>query len=364
MKKITYEKVGENYEKKDPIKKLALSQARLTSKNILPFKELSNTRGESAYVWRQNGTYMASVVEGLGTKNLIADKMTKITGRDYYKNIAHDTVASIINDLVSVGARPLVVNAFWAVGDAEWVSNKTRITNLVKGWRKACDLSLASWGGGESPTLRDMVQKNSIVLGGSCVGIVGDKSRLITEGKLKPGDRIILVKSAGPNANGISLIRAVVKKLKKGYATRFSNGKLFGEEVLAKTNIYARLVRNLLNQKIDIHYISNITGHGMRKIMRARTNFTYVIEQVFEPQEVFKFIQKHANLTDEEIYGTFNMGQDYAIFVPEVDVKRTLEIIRKNKFKGLDAGYIEKGKRQIIVKPKNIVYDGSTLDLR
>src|SRR3990167_5433332 len=102
VKKITYQKVGENYEKKDPVKRLAQAQAALTSKNILPFKDLPETRGESAYVWKQGNILMASVLEALGTKNLIADEMLKLTGKDYYENISHDTVATIINDLVTV----------------------------------------------------------------------------------------------------------------------------------------------------------------------------------------------------------------------------------------------------------------------
>ena len=363
-RKITYSKVGEDYEKKDPVKKLAQVQARLTSKNILPFQELSETRGESAYVWEQGKILMASVIEGLGTKNLVADEMGQLTNHDYYENIAHDTVAAIVNDLVTVGARPLVVHAFWAVGDVNWVSNERRIRNLVRGWKKACDLSLASWGGGESPTLRGIIDSEAIVLGGSCVGIIGNKKRLISERKLKVGDAIILIKSSGPNANAISLIRATAKKLKKGYLTKLPDGKLFGEAVLAKTNIYARLVQNLLDEGIDIHYITNITGHGFRKIMRSKRELTYVIDKIFEPQELFKIIQSVANLTDKDMYGTFNMGQDYAIFVPQKDIEKVIRIVRKNKFKAIKAGYVGKGGKQVIIKPKNILYSSDTLDLR
>lgn len=366
MKKITYSKVGENYKVKDPIKKLAQIEAAKTANNLEKFgiHEIKETRGESAYVWKQGNVLMASVLEGLGTKNLIADEMLRLTGKDYYENIAHDTVASITNDLITVGARPLVVHAFWAVGDANWVENIERIKNLVNGWKKACDLSLASWGGGESPTLRDIINNKAIVLGGSAVGIIGNKERLITEKKLKAGDAIVLIKSSGPNANGLSLIRAMSKKLKMGYVAKVPSGKLFGEEVLAKTNIYARVVKDLLDEGVDIHYITNITGHGFRKIMRATKDFTYVIEKIFEPQEMFNVIQKTANLTDKEMYEIFNMGQDYAIFVPQKDVLKTLKVIQENKFHGILAGVVEKGKRQVIVKPKNLVYDGSTLNLR
>jgi len=98
--------------------------------------------------------------------------------------------------------------------------------------------------------------------------------------------------------------------------------------------------------------------------MRAKPQFTYVIEKVFEPQEIFLFIQKHANNTNKEAYDTYNMGQDYAIFLLPKDVKKSQEIIKKNKFTSLDAGYVEKGPRQVVIKPKNITFKSETLDLR
>ena len=102
----------------------------------------------------------------------------------------------------------------------------------------------------------------------------------------------------------------------------------------------------------------------MRKIMRARGNFTYFIENIFDPQEIFSFIQKHANISDEEIYQTYNMGQDYVIFLPKKHVKKAQAIIKKNKFESLEGGYIEKGERKVVLKPKNIVYAGDRLNLR
>lgn len=371
MKKITYSQVGDNYETKDPIKKLAQVAAAKTVINLKKrgFKEITDSRGESAFVWEQGNVLMASVIEGLGTKNLVADITSKITDpersrRTYYDVIGHDTVATIINDLISVGAKPLTINAYWATGNSDWFRNKKRIKDLIKGWESACNLSGATWGGGETPTLKEIIQEESIDLGGSAIGIISSKKNLITDKKLKVGDRILLLKSNGINANGLSLAREIAKKLPKGYATKLKNGKIYGEALLTKTNIYAKLVEDLSENKIDIHYISNITGHGLRKIMRARSNFTYIIEKIFEPQEVFLFIQKNANLSDYEMYQTYNMGMDYALFIPEKDIEKAQRIIKKHKFQSINAGYIVKGKRQVIIKPKNIVFSGETLDLR
>lgn len=364
-RQITYSQVGDDYFTKDPIKILAQKAAKETSKNLKlqGFEEISDTRGESAFVFKKGTILMASVIEGLGTKNLVADEVRKITGKTYYDILANDTIAYIINDLITVGAKPLVIHAYWAIEDNSFLQDKERMTDLILGWKDACDLSGVSWGGGETATDKGVIEKDTIDLAGSAVGIIDPKKRLITDKKLKSGDRILLIKSTGINASGISLARAVAKRIPQGYGTKLVNGTLYGEAILTKCNIYAKVVDSLL-KNVDIHYISFISGHGLRKIMRSKRDFTYIIEKIFNPQEVFLFIQEHAGVDDYEMYQTFNMGQDYAIFLPESDVKKAQEIIAENGFKSLDAGYLEKGKRKVIIRPKNITFEGNTLNLR
>lgn len=236
--------------------------------------------------------------------------------------------------------------------------------DLINGWKSACNLSGVTWGGGETATMKQIVIPNTSELAGSAVGIISPKENLITDKKLKIGDRILLLRSKGVNANGISLARAVAKKLKKGYGTKLSKGKMYGEALLTKTNIYARLVKKMLDTGIDIHYISNITGHGLRKIMRARQTYTYVLEKIFAPQEVFNFIQKQGGLETYEMYQAYNMGMDYAIFLPQKYIKKAKSIIKNCGFESIDAGYVDKGKRQVIIKPKNIIYKSETLNIR
>ena len=185
-------------------------------------------------------------------------------------------------------------------------------------------------------------------LGGSATGLIFNKQNLITDSKLESGDRIVFIKSSGVNTNGISLVRALAKKLEERYATKLKNGKFFGEVVLTKSNIYAKFVGALLDKGVDIRYISNIT----------------VIEKVFKPDEIFQFIQEKTKLSDQQMYQTFNMGQDYAIFVDKKDINKIKNTAAKFKFTSLDAGYIESGKRQTVIKPKNITFSSATLDLR
>lgn len=364
-KKISYSASGVDYQSLDPVKKLAQSAALKTATNlgINGFSEIGDTRGESAYVWEQGDFLMASVIEGLGTKNLVADAMRKITRKTYYENIGYDAVSAIINDLISVGARPLVIHAYWAVGESSWFDDIERTEDLVKGWKSACDDSSVSWGGGETPTYKGIINPETIDLAGSAVGIIKDKNQLVTDRKIKEGDRIILLKSTGINVNGLSLARAVAEKLPEKYSTKV-DGRYYGDLLLEKSNIYTKLISNLLDEGVNIHYLSNITGHGFRKIMRGKPEFTYMIENIFEPQEVFNFIQEHSGLDDREMYQTYNMGQDYAIFVDKSDIEKVLGIVQKNGFEALDAGVVQKGPKQVIIKTKNLTYTSETLDLR
>lgn len=365
-KKITYSEVGDNYDTKDPILRLSQSAAKETAKELLKsgFKEVKESRGSSAFVWEQDDCYMATVLECLGTKNLVADEMRKITGKTYYDAVAQDTVATFINDLSTVGAKPLVAQAYWSLEDNSWLEDNKKMTDFINGWKKSCLEAGVTWGGGETPTMKGIIQKGTADLAGSVVGIVRPKKRLIADNNLKIGDRIILLKSNGPNANGISLARKIAQKLKKGYGTRLPTGEFYGEALLKPSNIYAKLIQDLLDTGIDIHYIVNISGHGLRKLMRARQNFSYIVEKIFDPQEIFLFIQKLANLSDYEIYETYNMGMDYGLFLPSKNVKIAQKIIKKNNFECIDAGYVGIGPRRVEIRPKNIIYKSDTYQIR
>jgi phosphoribosylformylglycinamidine cyclo-ligase len=363
---ITYAASGLNYGAIDPIKKLAQTAANATSAHLTKagFREVAASRGESAYVWEQGTGYMASVVEHLGTKNLVADAMRKISGKTYYDVMAYDTIATIVNDLITCGAQPLVINAYWAVGNSAWLEDQKRMEDLITGWKKGCDDSSASWGGGETTSCKGIIEQDAIDLAGSAVGIIKEKKHLVTDEGLQAGDRMLLLKSTGINANGLTLARAIADKLPEGYATKLPSGTAYGDALLQPTNIYAQLIQDLQTAGVGIHYIANITGHGMRKIMRGRPSFSYIIEKVFAPHELFTFMQEHAGLSDYEMYQTFNMGQDYAIFISASDMAKALEVVEKNNFEGLDAGYVETGKKQVVIQEKNLVYSGETLDLR
>lgn len=359
--KISYSSTGVNYDVMDPLKKMAQSAGKETARN---FPEVEMSRGESAYVWEEKNSYKALVIEGLGTKNLVADEMEKITGKPYYYSIAQDTVAAIVNDIITVGAIPQVVSAYFAAGGPEWFADIRRSQALVEGWARACNLAGAAWGGGETPGLRGIINPSTIDLAGACVGIIEPRSRLTLGDKLQAGDAIVLIESSGIHANGLSLARAVAEKLPDKYATKLSDGSVYGETLLAPTYIYVSLIKDLFNAGIDIHYMVNITGHGFRKLMRANREFTYSLTQTPPVPQIFEFIQKHSGNDDSEMYGNFNMGAGFAIYLPANQVEKAQGIAAKNNLKSWNAGAIHEGPKQVVIKPENITFEAETLGVR
>lgn len=364
--KLSYKKSGVNYDVLDRVKKLAQIASLETYINnpIGRFKDLKESRGESAYVIESDDSYLAFVQEGLGTKNLIADQMRKITGKTYYNQIAQDTVAMIINDLITVGAKPVSILAYWAVGDSKWFADKKRTKDLIDGWKKSCDLASVTWGAGETPTLKDIIKPETIDLAGAAFGVIKPKKRIVLGINITPGNVIILFESSGIHANGLTLARQLGVNLSDGFATKLPSGNMYGEELLNPTIIYSKLVSDLLDSGINIYYMVNITGHGWRKLMRAKINLSYEIFNIGKVPEIFKFIQEQSNLADKEMYATFNMGTGFAMMVDEKNVNKIIIIANKYKIKAWIGGRVKKGQKEVIIRPLDIIFQSTELNIR
>lgn len=365
--KMTYSGVGVDYEAMDPFKRLAQKAGRETASSILRFgySEVELSRGESAYLIDAGDHYLAHVEEGLGTKNLVADAMYRLTGKSYYDAVAQCTVAMIVNDMITVGALPLAVAMHLAVGASGWFSDEKRSSDLIEGWKRACGLARCAWGGGETPTLRGIVHPDTAVLSGSAVGTVKPKSRLIHSANIQPGDAIVLIGSSGIHANGLTLARQIAEKLPDGYLTRLSDGRTYGEALLDPTVIYVPLIEDCFNEGVEIHYAVNITGHGWRKLMRAPQPFAYVIDHIPAPHPVFSFMQEHGPVEDREAYANLNMGAGFALYVREGDVGKLVSIARSHGLSALHAGTISSDKmKKVLIRPLGLEYLGSTLGVR
>ena len=363
---LSYEQAGVQYELIDPLKVAAQRAAAATATHLRAhgFDEVAASRGESAYVVDVGPFYIASIVECLGTKTLVADDMQRLTGRSWFAGIAQDTIAMAVNDLITVGATPLVVQAYWAAGGSEWFTDAARAQALVEGWKAACDTCQVAWGGGETPALAGIVEAGRIDLAASCTGLVNPKSRLSLGEKLGPGDAIVLLASSGINANGLSLARKLAERLPLGYLTEIEPGLGYGEALLAPTTLYSPVTEALWAAGVAVHYAANITGHGWRKLLRHPSTLTYRVHTVPPVPPVLKFIAEQAGHGAREAYSTLNMGAGFALFVAAADAARTVEIARAAGVQAWVCGSVEAGPKQLLVEPLGLHFGADELALR
>jgi phosphoribosylformylglycinamidine cyclo-ligase len=361
----SYRDAGVDYDALDAAKRLAMAEALATSAHLREHgaSARDRSRGEPAFVFELAGRTFGFVVEGLGTKAMIARAVLESEGSNRFADVAYDTVAAIVNDLACVGALPLVVNAYFATGGSDWYRERERTVALLEGWRRACDDAGCAWGGGESPTLPGLVAPEEIELAGAAVGVVpADRAAILGE-QLSAGDEIVLVASGGLHANGASLARAVAERLPDGYATALPSGARLGEALLAPSLMYVPLIAALIESGPQPTYISHVTGHGLLKLMRPPAALTYRVRRLPAVPEVLEFLVGEAGLDAHAAYSTFNMGTGLALYCRAGAGEETVRVAGEHGFAALLAGGVESGPRQVILEPLGIRYAGEELEL-
>jgi phosphoribosylformylglycinamidine cyclo-ligase len=361
-----YRRSGVDYEVLDEVKREAIALASATAPLLAASAgaEITESRGSSAYVFELNGTTLALVVEGLGTKSVIASEYLEATGISRFADIARDAVAAIVNDVISVGANPLVVTAYFATGDASWYANRDRSLDLLNGWRAACEEAGAVWGGGESPALPGIVSPAAIELAGSALGVVPADRRPVFGSSIAIDDKILLLPSSGLHANGASLARRAAAQLPAGLLTELPSGRHLGDALLDPTLIYAPFVRELLASPVVPKFLNGITGHGFLKIMRADVAARYEITVLPEVPEVLRFLADRLGMPASEAYSTLNMGAGYVVIVGPDDVDKTLHVARVTGHEALVAGEVTEGQRALAIPPLGIEYRDDDFQLR
>lgn len=368
---MTYEQAGVDYGVIDPLKIAAQRAAAATAAQLQRHgvQEVGGSRGESAYVVDLGGFCLASIVECLGSKALVADEMARLTGVSRYDDIAQDTIAMAVNDLITVGATPLVVQAYWAAGGSEWFHDPDRAQALVRGWQRACETCGVAWGGGETPALAGIVEAGRIDLAASCVGIVQPKSRLTLGERLGPGDAIVLLAASGIHANGLSLARRIAERLPEGYLTRLPGvgvrpGPTYGDALLTPTPLYSPVTEALHAAGVRVHYAVNVTGHGWRKLLRHPKALTYRIHHVPPVPPVLDFLRRQAGHDEREAYATFNMGAGFALYVHGDDAARAVEAAHTVGHEAWVAGWVEDGAKRLVIEPLDLAYGEDDLHVR
>ncbi len=286
---------------------------------------------------------LVSGTDGVGTKLKIAFSMNK------HDTIGIDCVAMCVNDIICVGAKPLIFLDYIACGK----NYPEKISEIVKGISKGCVQSNCALIGGETAEMPDFYAKDEYDLAGYSTGIV-DKSKIINNSLIKKGDIIIALSSSGIHSNGFSLVRKIlnIDNSNINNVVKELGKKSIGEILLTPTKIYVKPILKLL-KKIKVKGISHITGGGFyENIPRCIPNglCAEIEKNKIKILPIFKYIQKIGNIEERDMFNTFNMGVGMCIIVSKKDAEKTIEILNSCKENAYIIGKIIENKEKIIFK--------------
>lgn len=260
---------------------------------------------------------LALTTDGVGTKMLVADKLHDWT------TIGIDCIAMNVNDLYVMNIEPIAFVDYIAT---DTVSIEKMI-QIGQGLNEGARLANINIVGGETATLKGLV--NGLDLAGTCLGIQA-RDKIVTGEKIRPGDRIVGVPSNGIHSNGLTLARRIVET-GNGYDEPLPNGVRVGNELLRPTRIYHESLR--VCASCTVHGMCHITGSGLLNFLRL-SKYGFEIRDPLDIPTIFTWLQEKGNVTEAEMYRTFNMGMGYAYIVPEESVPSVQQLVPDAKVIG------------------------------
>lgn len=285
---------------------------------------------------------LVSGTDGVGTKLKIAFLMNK------HDTVGIDCVAMCVNDIICCGAKPLFFLDYIACGK----NVPERIADIVKGVCDGCVSSGAALIGGETAEMPGFYPEDEYDLAGYCTGIV-DKSKVIDNSSMSEGDIVIALPSSGVHSNGFSLVRKVFDIESADMKSPLDDlgGKSLGDALLTPTKIYVKPVLSLLKE-VNVKGISHITGGGFyENIPRSIPNglCAEINRDSVRVLPIFNLIAKTGNISERDMFNTFNMGVGMSIVVPKEDAEKALEILKANGEDAYIIGRIIKGEEKISI---------------
>lgn len=254
---------------------------------------------------------LVSGTDGVGTKLRVAFLMNK------HDTIGQDCVAMCVNDVACSGAQPLFFLDYLAVGK----NVPERVAEIVKGVAEGCLQAGCALVGGETAEMPGFYPIDEYDLAGFSVGIV-EKSKITDGANAKAGDVLIGIASSGIHSNGYSLVRKIFDLNSQSASSKLHQysdmlGKTVGEELLTPTRIYVKSLLKLINE-IGINTVAHITGGGfieniprmLPNNLRAKIN-----KGSWKVLPIFQLMQQVANIPEQDMYNTFNMGLGMVVAV-------------------------------------------------
>jgi phosphoribosylformylglycinamidine cyclo-ligase len=340
VKRATYRDTGIDLDKIHTAQR-SVGEIISATHKMLAIGKVTLGFGHYAGIVKLGAQSVALHADGVGTKVIVAQLMNK------FNTIGIDCIAMNVNDIICIGAQPIAFIDYIALRNPnEWL-----LQEIAKGLVKGAHQSQMAIVGGETAILPDIIAgdvENAFDLAGMVMGLV--KSKPILGDAIMPGDIILGVESSGLHSNGYSLARKV---LLSKYSINDNASHLVqtvGEELLVPTRIYVTPVMEILKKKIRMHGLANITGGAFTKLSRLSCQVRYNLDNLPSPLGIFKQIQVDGNISNREMFRTFNMGTGFCIIAPKPSIDAIIHIFEKHNMRCNPVGKIQKGRGEVVAK--------------
>jgi phosphoribosylformylglycinamidine cyclo-ligase len=297
------------------------------------------------------GIGLAISTDGVGSKLLVAQLM------DTYDTVGIDCIAMNANDILCVGARPLSLVDYLAVQAPE----ARLLEQLGKGLYEGAKQANITIAGGELAQIGEMIRGvrdgYAFDLAATCVGTV-PLDRILVGQHIEEGDMLIGLASTGIHSNGLTLARRVLLDQEGLRVDQYipELGRLLGEELLVPTRIYVREVSAMLDASLPIKALLHITGDGLLNLRRIQAPMGFVIEQLPEPQPIFRLIQARGRVSEAEMYRVFNMGVGFCVVTAPAAAAQVDAIARQHGVAAYALGHaVADPAHRLWVTPKQLV---------
>jgi phosphoribosylformylglycinamidine cyclo-ligase len=301
------------------------------------------------------GQGLAVSMDGVGTKLLVAEILGK------YDTVGIDCIAMNVNDLICVGAEPIAMLDYVAVGRAD----ATVLTEVGKGLLEGCRQCAITIPGGELAQVREMLRGEGASEGfdlvGTALGVVPLDKTLFGDA-VRPGDLVVGVASRGLHSNGYTLARRILAPRREDYLRHEPDfGRSVGEELLEPTALYVALALDLFRRDLPLHAVCHITGDGYMNLTRVEAPVGFLLDGFPEPPPVFKLIQERGGIGAAEMYSVFNMGVGLCIILPEEHGDTVMEAARSFGFSSWPLGRVTGDAGVVRIPQHGLASRGGTL---
>jgi phosphoribosylformylglycinamidine cyclo-ligase len=262
---------------------------------------VGESEGDYAGLLDIGDRYLALATDGVGTKLLVAEALSD------YSTVGIDCIAMNANDLVAAGVRPVAFVDYLAVDEPDETFAQQVGEGLAAGAEQA-DLALV---GGETAVMPEVIR--GLDLAGTCAGLAPKDA--VFAGEAAVGDALVGWRSSGIHSNGLTLAREAATRA-HDYTDPFpadDSGRSVGEVLLEPTRLYTDLLDPM--REHGVRAAAHVTGGGWTNLERLGEHH-YVVEDDFDPQPVFEFVQREGEIADTEMYRTFNMGTGFVAALP------------------------------------------------